>query len=109
MISVWKNFRVVKMGTPSQRSSPPARAIISEETDISDRSKSANRNCRQNISDGCRMVGTSSMPSGFTEPSRIGHVLGLEVMARLSCNFMILGQGLSGSDECARSGGTPKQ
>ena len=96
MISVWKNFRVVKTGRPSQRSSPPARAIISEDTDISDRSKSPNRNCRQNISEGCRMVGTSSMPSGCTVPSRIGQVLGLEVMARLSCSFMALRRGLSG-------------
>ena len=79
----------MKTGSPSQRSSPPARAIISEETDISETSKSANLSCRQNISDGCRMVGTSAMPSGFTVPSRIGQVLGLEVMARLSCNFMI--------------------
>src|SRR3984957_476307 len=107
MISVWKNFRVVKTGSPSQRSSPPARAIISEETDISDRSKSAKRNCRQNISDGCRMVGTSSMPSGCTAPSRIGQVLGLEVMARLSCNFMALRRGLSEPMNSSFAGGTP--
>ncbi len=81
---MWKNFRVVKIGMPTQRSSPPARAIISDETDISDTSKSAKRSCRQNISDGCRMVGTRSMPSGFTVPSRIGHDRGLDAMARLS-------------------------
>src|SRR5262245_56197841 len=88
MMSLWKKRRVVKTGMPTQRSSPPARAIMSEETDISDTSKSAKRSWRQNISDGCRMVGTSSMPSGCTVPSRIGHVLGLDAMARLSWSFM---------------------
>src|SRR5215469_4153506 len=61
---------------------------MSEETDISDASKSAKRSCRQNISEGCRMVGTSSMPSGATVPLRIGQVRGLEDTARLSWSFM---------------------
>src|SRR5262245_33438400 len=89
MMSLWKNLRVVKTGRPTQRSSPPARAIISEENDISDTSKSAKRSWRQNISDGCRTVATRSIPSGLTVPSRIGHDLGLEAMARLSLSFII--------------------
>src|SRR5262249_41829337 len=89
MMSLWKNFRVVKTGRPTQRSSPPARAIISEENDISDTSKSAKRSWRQKSSDACRTVGTSSMPSGLMVPSRIGHDLGLEAMPRLSVSFMM--------------------
>ncbi len=42
-ISAWKNFLVVKIGRPTQRSSPFDLAIISEENDISETSKSAKR------------------------------------------------------------------
>src|SRR5712691_3762490 len=42
-ISAWKNFLVVKIGRPIQRSSPFDLAIISEENDISETSKSAKR------------------------------------------------------------------
>ena len=73
---------------PTQRSSPLARAIISEENDISDTSKSAKRSCRQNNSDGCTILGTRSMPSAVTVPSRIGHERGLGASARLSWSFM---------------------
>ena len=61
-----------------------ARAIISDENDISDRSKSAKRSWRQNISEGWSTVGTRLIPSGATLPSRIGHVLGFDAIPRLS-------------------------
>src|SRR4051795_3060916 len=86
---VWKKRRVVKIGRPTQRSSPPARAIISEENDISETSKSAKRNCRQNSSEASTTLGTSSIPSGLIVPSRIGHDLGLEAMPRLSWSFIV--------------------
>ena len=41
-MSVWKNLRVVKIGSPTQRSSPRDFAIISDDIDISETSKSAN-------------------------------------------------------------------
>jgi hypothetical protein len=85
---VWKNRRVVKMGSPTQRSSPPATAISSDEYDISETSKSAKRSCRQNISEGCTADGISSIPSGCTVPSWIGHVRGLEDAARLRRSFI---------------------
>ena len=59
-------------------------AIISDEIDISETSNSAKCSCRQNSSDGCSTVGRRSMPSGFTLPSMIGQVRGLEVMPMLS-------------------------
>jgi hypothetical protein len=77
-------LRVVNTGTPTQRSSPFERAMMRDEKDISEASKSAKRSCRQNSSDGCTRVGINSMPSGCTRPSRTGHVRGLAAMAMLS-------------------------
>src|SRR5467141_5314687 len=82
-ISEWKNFLVVKIGKPTQRSSPLDLAMIREENDISDTSKSAKRSCRQKSSDGCTALGISVIPSGLTLPSKIGQVLGLEAIAML--------------------------
>ena len=81
---MWKNFRVVNTGMPTKRSSPFERAIISDDIDISETSNSANRNCRQNSSDGCSTVGMRSIPSTSTAPSMTGQVRGLEVMPMLS-------------------------
>src|SRR5206468_13063543 len=92
-ISAWKNFLVVKIGRPAQRSSPFDLAMISEENDISETSKSAKRNCRQKSSDGCTSLGMSVIPSGFTLPSKIGQVLGLEAIAMLMGMFMTLPDG----------------
>ena len=50
---VWKKRRVVKTGRPTQRSSPAAIAMMSDENDISETSKSPNFNCRQKSSDAC--------------------------------------------------------
>ena len=83
-ISAWKNFLVVKTGRPIQRSSPFDLAIISEENDISETSKSAKRSCRQKSSDGCTGLGMRVMPSGFTLPSNRDQVLGLDAIAMLS-------------------------
>ena len=88
MISVWKNFLVVNIGSPSQRSSPLDLAISSEENDISDTSKSANRNCLQKSSDGWIALGIRVTPSGLTFPSKIGQVLGLEAIPMLMGMFM---------------------
>src|SRR4029077_9556262 len=87
-IVVWKNRRVVKIGSPTNRVSPCPVTIMNDEHDISDTANSAKCNCRQNSSDGCRMVGMRSIPSGFTVPSRIGQVRGLLVMPMLNCRFM---------------------
>src|SRR5688572_246314 len=73
---------------PTQSSCPCAVAISSDDIDISETSKSLNLSCRQNISDGWMMVGTRSMPSGFTVPSRIGHERGLDAVARLRVRRM---------------------
>ena len=81
---VWKKRRVVKTGRPTQRSSPTAIAMMSDENDISETSKSPNFNCRQNSSDACTGLGMSSMPSGLMRPSWIAHVLGLDAMPMLS-------------------------
>ena len=54
---MWKNLRVVKIGMPTQSSLPCAVAIISDDIDISEMSKSWNFSCRQNISDGWMAVG----------------------------------------------------
>jgi hypothetical protein len=62
--------------------------MISEENDISETSKSAKRSCRQKSSDGCTELGISVIPSGFTLPSKIGQVLGLEAIAMLMGMFM---------------------
>ena len=64
MMLVWKNLRMVKTGIATQRVSPRAVEMISDDIDISDTSNSAKRNCRQNISDGCIIVGTSLIPCG---------------------------------------------
>jgi hypothetical protein len=87
-VVVWKNSRVVNTGMPTKRSSPFDLAIISEDIDISATSNSANRNCRQNNSDGCKTVGTKSMPSGLICPSMIGQVRGFEVTPILNCNLI---------------------
>src|ERR1700722_10109340 len=79
---------VVKIGSPTKRVSPCPVTIMNDEHDISDTANSAKCNCRQNSSDGCKMVGIRSMPSGFTVPSRIGQVRGLLVMPMLNCRFM---------------------
>src|ERR1700692_4059508 len=63
---------------------------MNDEHYISETANSAKCSWRQNSSDGCRMVGMRSMPSGFTVPSRIGQVRGLLVMPMLSCRFMML-------------------
>src|SRR6202166_2423869 len=89
-IEVWKNRRVVKIGSPTKRVSPCPVTIMNEEHDISDTANSAKCNCRQNSSDGCKTVGMRSMPSGFTVPSRIGQVRGLLVMPMLNCRFMLV-------------------
>ena len=64
MMLVWKNRRMVNTGIATQRVSPRAVAMMSDDIDISEMSNSAKRNCRQNISDGWIIVGTSSMPCG---------------------------------------------
>ena len=74
----------------AQRSSPRAIALISDENDISDTSKSPNFSWRQNISDGCSGVGTRSMASGDTVPSRIGRLRGLVSSAILSSRFIMV-------------------
>ncbi len=68
MMLVWKNRRMVNTGIATQRVSPRAVAMMSDDIDISEMSNSANRNCRQNISDGWIMVGRSSMPCGDDAP-----------------------------------------
>src|SRR2546422_586111 len=78
-ISAWKNFLVVKTGRPTQRSSPFDRAIISEENDISETSKSAKRSCRQKSSDGCTRLGTMVLlPADVPEDAFTAGILGTE-------------------------------
>src|SRR5579862_3584328 len=89
-IVVWKNRRVVKIGSPTNRASPCPITIKNDEHDISDTANSAKCNCRQNSSDGCSTVGIRSMPSTFTVPSRIGQVRGLLVIPMLSWRFIKL-------------------
>src|SRR5262245_29205020 len=84
MMLVWKNLRMVKTGIATQRVSPRDVAMISDDIDISDTSKSAKRSCRQNISDGCTMVGTSLIPCGTTRPSSSGRVRSLSDSAMLN-------------------------
>src|SRR5688572_33258859 len=62
--------------------------MMSDENDISETSKSANLSWRQNSSEGCTLLGTRSMPSAFTRPSKIGQVRGLEVRPMPSWRFM---------------------
>ena len=84
MMLVWKNLRMVKTGIATQRVSPRDTEMMSDDIDISETSNSAKRNCRQNISDGCTMVGTSLIPCGTTRPSISGRVRSLSESARLS-------------------------
>ena len=64
MMLVWKNLRMVKTGIATKRVSPRDTEMMSDDIDISDASNSAKRSCRQNISEGCTMVGTSLIPCG---------------------------------------------
>src|ERR1700684_3653532 len=89
-IVVWKNRRVVKTGSPTKRVSPCTVTIMNDEHDISETANSAKCNCRQNSSDGCKIVGMRSIPAGFTVPSMIGQVRGLLVMPMLNCRFMMV-------------------
>ena len=52
MMLVWKNRRIVNTGIATQRVSPRAVEMISDDIDISEMSNSAKRSCRQNISEG---------------------------------------------------------
>src|SRR3954466_5781876 len=72
---------------PTQRASPAATAIISDDIDISETSKSPNLSCRQKSSEGNTGLGTRSMPSAFTRPSKMGHVRGFAAMPMLSWRF----------------------
>ena len=87
MMLVWKNLRMVKTGIATQRVSPRDTAMISDDIDISETSNSAKRSCRQNISDGCTMVGTSLIPCGATRPSSSGRVRSLSESAILSSRW----------------------
>ena len=84
MMLVWKNLRMVKTGIATQRVSPRDVEMMSDDIDISETSNSAKRSCRQNISDGCTMVGTSLIPCGRTRPSSSGRVRSLSESAMLS-------------------------
>ena len=84
MMLVWKNLRMVKTGIATQRVSPRDTEMMSDDIDISDTSNSAKRNCRQNISEGCTIVGTSLIPCGTTRPSISGRVRSLSESAMLS-------------------------
>src|SRR5262245_6749026 len=84
MMLVWKNLRMVKTGIATKRVSPREAAMISDDIDISDTSNSAKRSCRQNISEGCTMVGTSLIPCGAMRPSSSGRVRSLSESAMLS-------------------------
>ena len=84
MMLVWKNLRMVKTGIATQRVSPRDTEMMSDDIDISETSNSANRNCRQNISEGCTMVGMSLIPCGTTRPSSSGRVRSLSESATLS-------------------------
>src|SRR5262245_56689578 len=87
MMLVWKNLRMVKTGIATTRVAPREAAMISDDIDISDTSNSAKRSCRQNISEGCTMVGTSVIPCGATRPSSSGRVRSLSESAMLSCRW----------------------
>src|SRR5262249_16246551 len=79
----WKNSRVVKTGSATHGVGERAVEINSEDIAISDTSKSAKRSCRQNISDGWRLVAVRSMPSASTTLSSNGRVFGLLESAML--------------------------
>ena len=78
---------MVKTGIATQRVSPRDAAMMSDDIDISDTSNSAKRSCRQNISDGCTIVGTSLIPCGTTRPSSSGRVRSLSESAMLSSRW----------------------
>src|SRR5262245_64004900 len=78
---------MVKTGIATQRVSPREVAMSSEDIDISETSNSAKRSCRQNISEGCTMVGTSLIPCGTTRPSMSGRVRSLSESAMLSSRW----------------------
>src|SRR3977135_978120 len=75
---------MVKTGIAIQRLSPRDFEMMSDDIDISETSNSAKRSCRQNISDGCTMVGMSLIPCGATRPSTRGGVRWLSESAMLS-------------------------
>src|SRR3981081_323219 len=84
---------MVKTGIATQRVSPRDTAMMSDDIDISETSNSAKRSCRQNISDGCTMVGTSLIPCGWTRPSIKGRVRSLSESAMLSSRWeAVMGQ-----------------
>src|SRR5262245_63226880 len=85
MMLVWKNLRIVKTGIATKRVSPREAAMISDDIDISDTSNSAKRSCRQNISEGCTMVGTSLIPCGATRPRSEEHTSELQSLRHLVC------------------------
>src|ERR1700755_3359831 len=58
--------------------------MLSDDSDISDTSKSAYLSCRQKISEGWMPRGIQSIPSGCTAPERIGSVSGLRDRQTLS-------------------------
>ena len=70
----WKNSRVVNTGIATHSVSAFEVAMVSDDIDISETSNSANFNCRQNISEGCRGVARSLMASGWMTPSRMARV-----------------------------------
>src|SRR5229473_1570556 len=104
---VWKNRCVVKIGSPTKRSSPCASAIISDDIDISLMSKSPNLSCRQKISEGCDGVMTRSTPSTVTVPSMSGQVRGLAAKLMLSVSLAVMGVLLRGQQPFARAGAVP--
>src|SRR4030081_3909078 len=61
---------MVKTGIATQRVSPRDTAMMSDDIDISETSNSAKRSCRQNISDGCTMVGRGLIPCGAARRGR---------------------------------------
>src|SRR3979411_507289 len=84
---------MVKTGIAIQRLSPRDVEMMSDDIDISETSNSAKRSCRQNISDGCTMVGTSLIPCGRTRPSSSGRVRSLSDSAMLSSRWeAVMGQ-----------------
>src|SRR5262245_49034906 len=96
MMLVWKNLRMVKTGIATQRVSPRDTEMMSDDIDISETSNSAKRNCRQNISDGCTMVGRSLIPCGTTRPSIRGRVRSLSESAMLSSRSEVVINGRGG-------------
>jgi hypothetical protein len=90
MMRVWKNSRDVKTGIAAQSFAPCEVAIISEDNDISDTSKSPYFSWRQNISDGWIAVARKRMACAVTSPSSSGRVFSLSASARLRSSFVSL-------------------